>query len=777
MDARAGNRHVVWRIVAAGVALEAGAAIAVGVRELRAHDTPAAPAVSAPAATYPNLTDRYPELATADASLVRGLATYHSWPGPGSERLEAGLRPLGDRGRFCLLRSILERDDGRRTEVTPTSTSTMSVTLTWGPEGDDDVSAASYFRKHPDAVSDAVLARAVRDKALPFASRYLAIVAVARPGSAAGAQALAGLALDASAPTALRTAALLRIPTCGIAPPELRKLLWEPWDDLDTVTALALAACGDLAAPSVVRSELARVATVRDVTDEPMARVCAVAAARAPRASEALLAAARGIPALLEAARTTPPDRRKECADAFAALSAEFDRWLSSNPEVADTSFERRRSAYLASDRRKRELALDSFESIAACPEASLDFGAAAIALADPDKRDEWLLRLDAVAASVEEDVARAATPREKLDVLLRLLPAETTTNDIAAHPTSLPFLLSSRRGDCLGWTSLCVALGERLGLPLRGVLVPRHAFVRWDDGTTRINVDPANRGVTRSDEDYAREFTEPDGSAPDLRSVSGRALLAEVCSNFACRAINTWFREEGVLWARRALALDPECDNAPFNLAAAIVRVPDAPPDEVRAALAARAASRRFRASPSVAYDLLLGGDPDGALRVLRRCEPSAAAACMRATALLAKGDLATARRELTAIGDGEESKAARDALDLALRWCTDHTTMFPASMDADAHLDVAELLLLVPDDRVPAAEQVVSLLDRDRARFRERIDFQRSSIRCRDEVLLPGWVVARRWYEARIRAARILGDDAGAEALRKFVFDPPKR
>ena len=41
--------------------------------------------------------------------------------------------------------------------------------------------------------------------------------------------------------------------------------------------------------------------------------------------------------------------------------------------------------------------------------------------------------------------------------------------------------VLSERAGNCIGLTSLYVALGERLGLPLVAMGLPRHVFLRWE--------------------------------------------------------------------------------------------------------------------------------------------------------------------------------------------------------------------------------------------------------------------------------------------------------
>jgi len=65
-----------------------------------------------------------------------------------------------------------------------------------------------------------------------------------------------------------------------------------------------------------------------------------------------------------------------------------------------------------------------------------------------------------------------------------------------ASNPEDL-FLhtvLDKRRGYCLSLSVLYLSIGERLGLPLYGVVVPGHFFVRYDDGRVRFNIETTKR-------------------------------------------------------------------------------------------------------------------------------------------------------------------------------------------------------------------------------------------------------------------------------------------
>lgn len=104
-----------------------------------------------------------------------------------------------------------------------------------------------------------------------------------------------------------------------------------------------------------------------------------------------------------------------------------------------------------------------------------------------------------------------------------------------AAEGLLLPRVLERRRGHCVGLSSLYVALSERAGLPLHAVRLPRHIFVRYDDGFCRINIEPTRRGASYPDEYYVRRYDlSPDRVARGLYlgNLTKREFLIEILHN-----------------------------------------------------------------------------------------------------------------------------------------------------------------------------------------------------------------------------------------------------
>ena len=69
-----------------------------------------------------------------------------------------------------------------------------------------------------------------------------------------------------------------------------------------------------------------------------------------------------------------------------------------------------------------------------------------------------------------------------------------------------LQSVIAARRGSCLGLSALALALGERLGIPLDGVLLPGHFFVRTRAPHIR-NIELLRRGEAMPDAWYRSKY------------------------------------------------------------------------------------------------------------------------------------------------------------------------------------------------------------------------------------------------------------------------------
>lgn len=95
--------------------------------------------------------------------------------------------------------------------------------------------------------------------------------------------------------------------------------------------------------------------------------------------------------------------------------------------------------------------------------------------------------------------------------------------------------LLKNHEGNCLSLTILYLALAERVGLPLYGVVIPNHIFVRYDDGHEQFNIETTDNGNIYSDKDYRSLFmnnTRFLGSTFYLKNLTKKQVVGCLLSN-----------------------------------------------------------------------------------------------------------------------------------------------------------------------------------------------------------------------------------------------------
>ncbi len=124
---------------------------------------------------------------------------------------------------------------------------------------------------------------------------------------------------------------------------------------------------------------------------------------------------------------------------------------------------------------------------------------------------------VDSVVESIRPGVEAAAGWREQVDILVSLVynswgisfdPNRDDLMSVLPHT-----ILERKRGSCLGVSYLFLMLAERLEMPIHGVLLPGHFFVRYAEGNTRRNIEPNLRG-----------FEHPDAYYRDRYGVSGNS-------------------------------------------------------------------------------------------------------------------------------------------------------------------------------------------------------------------------------------------------------------
>ncbi|MDP3921257.1 MAG: tetratricopeptide repeat protein [Candidatus Omnitrophota bacterium] len=136
--------------------------------------------------------------------------------------------------------------------------------------------------------------------------------------------------------------------------------------------------------------------------------------------------------------------------------------------------------------------------------------------------------------------------------------------------------IMDRRKGYCLGLSILYLSLAAQIGLPLSGVVVPGHFFVRYDKDGRRFNIEVTQHGVLRDDDSYRQEFSVYETNSYYLKSLTTRELLGIYMDN-AALAFNQQGRPDLALpLYRGAIALNPRFAQTRVNYANTLARLDD---------------------------------------------------------------------------------------------------------------------------------------------------------------------------------------------------------
>ena len=146
--------------------------------------------------------------------------------------------------------------------------------------------------------------------------------------------------------------------------------------------------------------------------------------------------------------------------------------------------------------------------------------------------------------------------------------------------------LSEDRRGTCSSMPVLYVAVGRRLGFPLKLVTAKGHLFVRWEGNGERFNIEGTGVGVdSPSDEDYMKGPLPISREEVDkglyLKSLSPSEELAVFLENRAlCLKVNKR-KDEALVAFAQANRLRPRHDNTEIGLAKLVDAVTSTLPAE----------------------------------------------------------------------------------------------------------------------------------------------------------------------------------------------------
>ena len=168
-------------------------------------------------------------------------------------------------------------------------------------------------------------------------------------------------------------------------------------------------------------------------------------------------------------------------------------------------------------------------------------------------------------------------SPKQTVEILRRVIHKEggyryTDAVDPAGMPVNpaelfLHGLLQTRRGYCMNLSLLYLILGERLNLPLVGVPLPNHFFVRYNSAKYRINIEATEGGAAFPDSFYEQRFGATKDSKYFLTNLNKKQTLGAYFSNVGLVMYRAAKPGIAVFYLEQSADINPQSIDALNNL------------------------------------------------------------------------------------------------------------------------------------------------------------------------------------------------------------------
>ena len=191
-------------------------------------------------------------------------------------------------------------------------------------------------------------------------------------------------------------------------------------------------------------------------------------------------------------------------------------------------------------------------------------------------KLENYRDRIDEMAITVLDRLgghSSLSNSRKTIEIINKLLFDELGFSPVANADNPQDLFLSSvldnKRGYCLSLSILYLSVAERLGLPLHGVVVPGHFFVRYADKGKSFNIETTQKGASPPDEHYIKEFKIPQDKeqAVYLQNLGKKETIGCFFNNLA----NVYFDlnniENAYYYQQKAVDINPLLAEARTNL------------------------------------------------------------------------------------------------------------------------------------------------------------------------------------------------------------------
>jgi len=230
-------------------------------------------------------------------------------------------------------------------------------------------------------------------------------------------------------------------------------------------------------------------------------------------------------------------------------------------------------------NRTKRGLHISSIEEVLQLNDRDVDLGTAALILSEQWSEVVGGLRYRAQLDDMAQEIL-ARLKQQGLRPNFQAIPVinhylfeelgfRAMTNADNPDDLFLHSVLDKRQGYCLSLSILYLSLAERVGLPLHGVVVPGHFFVRYDSRTKRFNIETTAQGASLTDDYYEAKHGAPDDRVNGLYmgNLSNLQTLGCLFNNFGVVYLEAGQFEAALFHLDLAVRINPMLSESKANM------------------------------------------------------------------------------------------------------------------------------------------------------------------------------------------------------------------
>ncbi len=200
--------------------------------------------------------------------------------------------------------------------------------------------------------------------------------------------------------------------------------------------------------------------------------------------------------------------------------------------------------------------------------------------VADEVARSDYLARVDALTAKARTVLDDDASAAEAGSQLLAFLHEHALQGGYREQQTNLSVVLDEGVFNCVSSAVLYNAVASDLGLDVRAIEVPDHAFSIVYDGLNHMDVETTTAQGFNPQRDKVAEFESltgfryiPESNKSKRREIDAAGLAALIYYNHGVAHLKEGRYQEALFANFRAMSLDPEFASAATNALAALGR------------------------------------------------------------------------------------------------------------------------------------------------------------------------------------------------------------